>query len=182
MLPASRARSPFNGQSFFGAEWRPSILLVQILSLGFPFDAPAWVAGALLAARGEFRKALVYSFVGGVSFMALIAIGAAYAAAMGVAIAVSFYYLIYGPAYTYGVVKSGLNVWRFMGEVFVLAPGLSGLAFGVAYLAAEALCPSGANLLRAIVLCLVGSTGLCRPSCARRSRSSGRTSSSDSAG
>ena len=45
----------------FGAKWQAAILLVEILSIGLAFDAVSWVAGALLQARGEFRRSFNYA-------------------------------------------------------------------------------------------------------------------------
>ena len=140
----------------FAETWRPSIRLVEILSLGFPFDAPAWVAGALLTARGEFRRAFVYSVVGGVSFVGLIAAGSYLGDAVGVATAVSIYYLFYGPAYIFAVLRRAEGIGRFMADSFLVAPLLSALAFGIPTLAADNLLDRADHLFRATVIFAVG--------------------------
>ena len=60
----------------FGAKWEDAIPLVQILGDWLTFDAVSWAAGALLQARGEFRRSLVYSCVFSPIFFVLVAIGA----------------------------------------------------------------------------------------------------------
>ena len=79
--------------AFFGTKWQESILLVQILSIGLPFDAVSWVVGALLKARGQFRTLFLFSLLFAPIFILAVAVGAILASATGVALAVSACYL-----------------------------------------------------------------------------------------
>jgi PST family polysaccharide transporter len=47
----------------FGTRWAEAIPLLQLLSLGLPFDAISWPAGALLAVRGKFGKIFFYQII-----------------------------------------------------------------------------------------------------------------------
>jgi PST family polysaccharide transporter len=89
----------------FGAKWSAAIPLVQILSIGLAFDAVSWIAGALLSARGEFRRAFVYSCVFSPIFFVVVALGAYLASATGVAVAVSLFYIVLAPCYSYAVFR-----------------------------------------------------------------------------
>jgi O-antigen/teichoic acid export membrane protein len=80
--------------AFFGTKWEGSILLVQILSLGLPFDAVSWVIGAFLKARGEFQRAFLFSLVFAPIFVLVVAIGCTIASAEGAALAVSGCYIV----------------------------------------------------------------------------------------
>jgi O-antigen/teichoic acid export membrane protein len=92
--------------AFFGARWLAAIPLIQILSVGLAFDAPPWIAGALLGSRGEFRRGFVYSLIAAPVFFILVIAGTALFSARGTALGVALYYLLYGPAYSYAVFRS----------------------------------------------------------------------------
>ncbi len=92
--------------AFFGARWLAAIPLIQILSIGLAFDAPPWIAGALLGARGQFRRGFVYSLVSLPVFFALVLAGTAMLGARGTALGVAAYYLLYGPTYSYAVFRA----------------------------------------------------------------------------
>lgn len=94
----------------FGDKWKAAIPLVEILSIGLAFDAVSWVAGALLQARGEFRKSLIYSCVFFPVFFAMVTIGALSYSGTGVAIAVSLFYAAFAPVYSYRIFrKTGVS-------------------------------------------------------------------------
>jgi PST family polysaccharide transporter len=84
----------------FGARWKEATPLVQILSVGLPFDAMSWPAGALLLANGEFRRSFFYQSWSLPLFLALVIAGAFKAQALGVASGVAAYYVIHSLAYT----------------------------------------------------------------------------------
>lgn len=119
---------------FFGSKWEGAIVLVQILSVGLAFDAVSWVAGALLSARGQFRRAFVYSCIFSPPFFLLVAVGAAVASAIGVALAVSAFYIILAPAYSYIVFRSTGASLRDIVSIYVPSTALAGLAMFVATL------------------------------------------------
>jgi O-antigen/teichoic acid export membrane protein len=108
----------------FDDRWDRSIRLVQILSLALSFDAVTWMASALLAARGEFRKTFLCNLVATPWFFVFVGLGAWLDGAIGVAIAAGFYYAIYGPCYTYVAMPGVRSVLR----LYVPPLALSGLA------------------------------------------------------
>jgi PST family polysaccharide transporter len=139
----------------FGAKWQAAIPLVEVLSIGLAFDAVSWVAGALLQARGEFRRSLVYSCVFFPIFFGMVTLGAVYFSGFGVAIAVSVFYIAFAPIYSYSVFrKMGVST----GEVATIY--LSPVAFAaVAALSAVFLgsLVSSGDLARTIISGTAGS-------------------------
>jgi O-antigen/teichoic acid export membrane protein len=90
----------------FGAKWDAAIPLVQILSIGLAFDAVSWVAGALLQARGEFRRGLNYTCILAPAFFALVVIGAKFGSATGVALGAAVYYGVLQPFNAYAIFRT----------------------------------------------------------------------------
>ena len=90
---------------FFGDKWASSIPIIQILSIGLALDAISWIAGSLLAARGEFMVGLRYVLVQGPVFFALVTAGAVIGQALGVAWAVCLFYAATQPIFVYGVYR-----------------------------------------------------------------------------
>ncbi|MBV8652987.1 MAG: oligosaccharide flippase family protein, partial [Alphaproteobacteria bacterium] len=84
---------------FFASKWDAAAPLLQLLSIGFAFDASSWAAGALLAARGEFRRWFVYTAIETPTFVLLIAAGALSRGALGVATAVASFYVVVQPIF-----------------------------------------------------------------------------------
>ena len=152
-LQAAVARPVLN--LVFGTKWQAAIPLVEILSIGLAFDAVSWVAGALMLARGEFRTSFVYSCIAFPIFFGLITLGAVYFSALGVAVAVSIFYVALAPIYSYRVFR---KVGISLGEV--AASYLPPVAFAaMAALSAvflSAMAPLG-DLARTLVIAIVGS-------------------------
>lgn len=139
----------------FADKWQAAIPLVQILSIGLAFDAVSWVAGALLQARGEFRKSFVYSCVFCPIFFGMVTLGALSFSGMGVAVAVSLFYLAFAPVYSYRVFrKVGVSPSEVAG-IYLAPVAFAALAALAAHMLGEVL-PSG-NLAKTIVIGLVGS-------------------------
>jgi PST family polysaccharide transporter len=140
----------------FGAKWEDAIPLVQILSIGLAFDAVSWVAGALLQARGEFRRSLVYSCVFSPIFFVLVAIGAVNFSAIGVAIAVSAFYMILAPVYSYMVLSQIGVSFREIATIYLP----STLFAAIAMISATLLCgvTSLGDLGRSIAIGITGIT------------------------
>jgi teichuronic acid exporter len=86
-------------QALFGQKWSAAAPLVAILSVGVAFDAGAWIAGALLSARGEFRRAFLYTLSTAPIYVAAIALGVLYAPAQGAALGFALSYVIVGPVF-----------------------------------------------------------------------------------
>ena len=139
----------------FGAKWQAAIPLVEILSIGLAFDAVSWVAGALLQARGEFRRSFVYSCIFFPIFFGMVTLGAVYFSGLGVAVAVSVFYIAFAPIYSYSVFR---KMGVLPGEVATIY--LSPVAFAaVAALSAvflSGVAPVG-ELARTIIIGIVGS-------------------------
>lgn len=89
----------------FGHRWNDAVPLVQILSVALAFDAISWIAGAMLNARGEFRRSLIYSCVFSPFFFLFVAAGAIEHQATGAAVGVLFFYVLVGPVYSYLVFR-----------------------------------------------------------------------------
>ena len=121
----------------FGARWNAAVPLVQILSLGLPGDAVAWVAGALLAARGAFRRDLVLLAGFTPPFFLCAVLGAWWDGATGVAIGVSLYYALIKPINSWLVFRPAMGLRTFM-QIFVTPLLLAGGAIGGAALVAAA--------------------------------------------
>jgi PST family polysaccharide transporter len=139
---------------FFADKWLAAIPLMQILSIGLAFDAVSWVAGALLQARGEFRTSLIYSCVFFPIFFAMVTLGAVSYSGRGVALAVSVFYLVFAPVYSYQVFrKVGLSLGEVAG-IYLAPVGFAALASVAAYALGEAL-PAG-NLAKTIIIGLAG--------------------------
>jgi O-antigen/teichoic acid export membrane protein len=124
--------------AFFGEKWEGSILLVQILSLGLPFDAVSWVIGAFLKSRGEFQRAFLFSLAFAPIFIVAVAIGCWIASAEGAALAVSGCYIVMPVVFAAAVfrragipVRKSVKIFAF--PVVLAAPSI-GAAFAVSLL------------------------------------------------
>lgn len=117
----------------FGAKWEGAIPLAQILSLGLPFDAISWVAGALLGARGEFKVGLVFACLFAPLFFGAVALGAFASAPLGVAWAVSLYYAVVPATMTCRAFRSCGSLTGIVGRLYGLPALLSAVAVGAAY-------------------------------------------------
>lgn len=116
----------------FGARWNGAIPLVQILSVGLPGDAVAWVAGALLVARREFYRDFIYLCVFSPPFFVFVLIGAYLGSSLGVAIAVALYYALVKPINSWMVFRSSMG-WRDFVEIYIAPPVITGAAIGAVY-------------------------------------------------
>ncbi len=139
----------------FGMRWDGAISLVQILSLGLPGDAVAWVAGALLIARGEFRRDVVLLAWFTPPLFACAIAGAWLHGALGVAVGVSLYYALLKPISSWLVFRSAMGARTFAG-IYLMPPLLAGLGVGGAVLLAGLPALSGHPVLRIAVIGAVG--------------------------
>ncbi len=104
---------------FFASKWEAAEPLIQLLSIGFAFDASSWAAGALLAARGEFRRGFVYTSLEAPIFLVSIAMGAVSQGAIGVAVAVAGYYMFVQPIFCYFVfARVGTIGWQGIARIY----------------------------------------------------------------
>jgi O-antigen/teichoic acid export membrane protein len=125
----------------FGTKWDAAIPIVQILSIGLAFDAVSWVAGALLSARGEFKRAFLYSCAFSPPFFVVVALGAKLDSAIGVATAVSLFYMVLAPCFTYAAFRSiGISL-REVAGIYVGPSLIAAVAMGAAVLIAGLAAP-----------------------------------------
>lgn len=139
----------------FGARWEAAIPLVEILSVGLAFDAVSWVAGALLQARGEFRRSFIYSCVFFPLFFLMVTIGALYSSAAGVATAVSIFYIAFAPLYSYKVFSRVGASFKEVAAIYVTPVALATISAGTAILSARWI--GGGDLMKAAIVGTVGS-------------------------
>ncbi len=142
--------------AFFGQKWAASIPVIQILSIGLALDAMSWVAGTLLAARGQFVVGLRYVVFQVPAFFVLVIAGALLDQAVGVAWAVCLFYALSQPVFVYGVYR---RVGVGIGQVawMYLAPMLYGLLAVGAGLAVSLAPPwAGMPLVRVVIIGSVG--------------------------
>jgi PST family polysaccharide transporter len=116
----------------FQDRWAGSIRLSQILSIGLSFDAVCWIAGALVNARGEFRRNFIFVLFSAPCFFSLVALGGWLGHAFGVATGVALYYAIVGPSYSYFALRSAVSAGGVL-RLYLLPLILAGVAVVVAY-------------------------------------------------
>jgi O-antigen/teichoic acid export membrane protein len=143
-------------RSLFGDKWLPSILLLQILSLGLPAEAIASVARAHLTAVGAFDTFLKFSSVSGICFFIVVGVGAHQAQATGVAIGVFAYYVVLQPILFFRVFPPGRRWLQHASRIFLGPAALSVVSVSVGLVASLAFSSDG-PLLRAIVILSVSS-------------------------
>jgi PST family polysaccharide transporter len=119
---------------FFGDKWSASILMIQFLSIGLAVEAIMAVTRAYLSAAGKFDVALKYSLWNGAGFFLSCIVGALAADAVGVALALSTYYIATQPAiFSFLVDHSGQRLKNIF-HVFFLPTLASAGAFGASWL------------------------------------------------
>ena len=144
-------------QSFFGDKWSASVPIIQVLSIGLALDAMSWVAGALLAARGEFIAGLRYISFQLPLFFLLVTIGGLWDQALGVAWAVCLFYGLSQPVFVYSVYRRvGVTKGR-VALMYGLPLCYAAFATGAGLLIAEAGWFSSWPLVRAAVTAVVAS-------------------------
>jgi O-antigen/teichoic acid export membrane protein len=116
----------------FGAKWNAAVPLVQLLSLGLPGDASAWVSGAFLVARREFKRDFIYLLIFSIGFFILVVTGALLASSLGVAIAVAVYYAAVKPINSWLVFRASMRLPDFL-QIYIFPAAISGIAIGAAY-------------------------------------------------
>lgn len=141
----------------FGSKWAASIHIMEVLSIGVALDAVSWIAGSLLAARGEFNAQLRYLAIQLPLFLAFIGCGIYLGQGLGVAIAVAAFYAITQPVYSYLCFRRGGGTVREVAWIY-LGPTLGAALATAAGLAASSL-PAMAELhwLRILVIGVVTS-------------------------
>ena len=143
----------------FGVKWLPAIPLIQILSIGLAFDAVGWAFSALIQAQGEFRRDLIYNSAIALPFSGLVFLGASYGGAIGVATAVSGYYTLCHPLYSWLVFRRGNLPTRRLAVVYMRPSAAAAIAVGAALWLSHSLETAVGDGLTKIIL-TVGASGL----------------------
>lgn len=122
----------------FGTKWAGSIHIMEVLSIGVALDAVSWIAGSLLAARGEFNAQLRYLAIQLPIFLLFIACGLYLGQGLGVAIGVAAFYAVTQPVYSYLCFRRGGGTVREVAWIY-LGPTLGAALATAAGLAAASL-------------------------------------------
>ena len=117
----------------FADKWAGAVPMIQVLSLGLPFDAVSWIAGALLSARGQFRRNLIYSAITIPIFFLFAALGVLWGAGVGVAIGVSVYYVVVSPIYSWRIFTSFGATHSDVSRIYAMPVVISTFTIGFAY-------------------------------------------------
>ena len=154
IMLAQAAVAPAVIATVFGNDWVSSIPIVQLLSIGFAFDAVSWVAGALLIARGEFAFGLKLLLLQGPAFLVMVLVGAEAGGSIGVAWALCIYYVLIQPIHAYAIFRrAGLGT-RAILETYSRPGSYSVIAVGAALAVVSAL-PGPSRPLLGVVLLLI---------------------------
>ncbi len=118
-------------------KWDDSIILMQILSIGLGFNAPALIAGTLQTSRGGFREQLCYTALCVPVFFTLVLVGAWRGSATGVACGVAAYYMFVTPIYSFWVFRRYGVSFLSLASLYLIPSSLAALAVGSALLGAD---------------------------------------------
>lgn len=136
----------------FGKRWLAAIPIVQLLSIGLPFDAVSWITGALLSARREFGRALIYASISAPLFFGAVILGGKIDGAIGVAVAVVVYYTIYPPICSILILREGgVRIGQVL-ELYLVPLLLAGSTTLIAYGASLLPLISQSNMARVVVI------------------------------
>jgi O-antigen/teichoic acid export membrane protein len=136
----------------FGTKWAASIHIMEVLSIGVALDAVSWIAGSLLAARGEFNTQLRYVAIQLPLFLGAIGCGLYLGQGLGVAIAVAVFYAVTQPVYSYLCFRRGGGTVREVAWIY-LGPTLgAALATAAGLLAASVPAIAGIHWLQILVI------------------------------
>lgn len=141
----------------FGSKWAGSIHIMEVLSIGVAFDAVSWIAGSLLAARGEFTVQLRYVAIQLPFFFGLIGLGVYLGQGLGVAAGVAAFYALTQPVYAYACFRRGGGSVRDVAWIYL------GPTIGAALAAAVGMAAGGLPMVAAIPwlrIAIIGATTL----------------------
>lgn len=137
---------------FFGEKWRPSIHVLEVLTLGATLMLVGSPGISLLQARGGFRILLKVAVVFAPAFVVLVAVAAYVGAALSVAVAVAIFYAFYGVGHLYAAIRPLGGTWRQVWEVCAAGLGPAVLSNGIAYLLGHLLADGGEPWLRLAII------------------------------
>ncbi len=139
----------------FGHRWDGAVPLVQILSLGLPGDALAWVAGALLIARGEFKRDVRLVAMFTPPFFVCVLLGVWLGGAVGVAIGVSLFYALIKPLNSWLVFRHAMRMADIL-QIYVVPLTLGFVTIGAATLLAGSAIVSGSRIGQVVLIGVLG--------------------------
>ena len=139
----------------FGSRWDGAVPLVQILSLGLPGDALAWVAGALLIARGEFRRDVRLVAMFTPPFFACVLLGVWFGGAVGVAVGVSLFYALVKPLNSWLVFRQAMRMADIL-HIYVVPLTLSFVTIGAAMVLADQSVAPDSRIAQVVLIGVLG--------------------------
>jgi PST family polysaccharide transporter len=114
----------------FHDKWGPSVPIIQLLSVGLATESIMAVTRAYLSASGKFDLGLKFSLMNGACFFCACLIGAMLNSAVGVALAISIYYVATQPGlFAFLVDHTGRRLYNIV-RIFVFPTVASVFAFG----------------------------------------------------
>jgi PST family polysaccharide transporter len=140
----------------FGDKWAPSIVLVQLLSIGLAVEAIMAVTRSALSAAGKFNVSFLYSLANGAGFGAACLVGASIGQTVGLALAVSIYYLTTQPLlFALLIDQKGARLKNLF-RITILPALTSSAAFGGAMLVCRAMIAPERHLLQLASISALG--------------------------
>lgn len=141
----------------FAAKWWPSIPIIQILSVALAVDSAAWVAEALMNARGEFRSSCLYAAAETPLFFGLVYAGASTGHAIGVACGVCAFYLSKPLFIVFVFRKIGLTTGQ-IAKAYLQPICFAALSIGPGWLLSKIPFFENRPLFQIMIILIVGST------------------------
>ncbi|HWE03805.1 MAG TPA: oligosaccharide flippase family protein [Tepidisphaeraceae bacterium] len=125
----------------FRHSWDDAIPVFQVLSIGAAFVFVGGPASALLQARGRFGTYFIFAAVCALFFLFAVQVGARLGGAVSTAVAVTIFYLVFGPLGVYVAIAPGGGRARDVLGIY-LAPVVAGfIACGAPFFLVDHLLP-----------------------------------------
>ena len=152
--------APF-AQLLFPAKWAPSIIVMQILSLGMATRMISGASQALLKSQGRFRTvrrlSWAYAIAQVITLSIVLLLGGGYVA---VSIAVAVLACLAGPIMFYVAIRHYNAGWAEVGAVLVRPLVCGTLSVGTAWLIAQSMAAQGYGNLSQLVVTVVVAVAL----------------------
>jgi PST family polysaccharide transporter len=140
----------------FGAKWAGAVVPIQFLSIGLAFDGVAWVAGALLTARGHFKLGAVYNAAMLGVFIVAVLVSSVPGRAAYAAMAVGAFYAVVPPTYSWLVFRRYGAAPRDILSLYFRPTLIAAAAVGAAWAVSRAGPWSDSPFMTCAVVGLVG--------------------------
>lgn len=142
--------------AFFPARWHSAVPLIEILSVAMGFRVTGALGGSLMYAQGRFGRMLVLRLAYAVAFVLGVSIGAWCGDTLGVAIAVSAFFLLLGPTNLYMAIRASGGRVRDVLTVYVTPTLAAGLACALGSVAGLLVPAAPArDWYRLVIICVV---------------------------